>query len=130
MVLSITTANNTHSAHDIIVYGISTRALSIARSIWTSLQTIPGGRITDLETKYHELIKEATSDMIAKAKEHGGHKIISIKYDIAELSRGQGNGFLICYCYGTSIKDASAGGKRSGKRKKHTTKKSKMKRKK
>lgn len=87
-----------------LVTGMSVRAISIFRGLFSGLMSIPGGKMEAIEKKFIEAREEALKEMVQNAKANGATRVIAVDIDVSELSRGDTNAFIVFTATGTALK--------------------------
>lgn len=110
-----------------LVTGMSIRAISVFRGLFSGIMSIPGGKIEVIEQKFVEAREEALQEMIQNAKANGSTRIIAVDIDVSELSRGDANAFIVFTATGTALKPKNKKNTQNGGRKKTNKRTSKKK---
>lgn len=87
-----------------VVMGVSVRAISALRQLFSGVASIFGGRRGELEKKLIEARKEAIDEMSANAKLAGADEVIGLHVEMSELSSGDRDGYFIVSATGTAVK--------------------------
>lgn len=87
-----------------VVMGVSVRAISALRQLFSGVASIFGGRRGELEKKLIEARKEAVDEMSTNAKLAGADEVIGMHIEMSELSTGNRDGYLIVSATGTAVK--------------------------
>lgn len=105
-----------------LVTGMSIRAISVFRGIFSGFSSLTGGKMDAIEQKFIEAREEALKEMLENAKANGATRIIAVDIDVSELSRGDTNAFIVFTATGTALKphtnrknNAQNGGRKSKK---------------
>lgn len=87
-----------------VVMGVSVRAISSLRQLFSGVASIFGGRRGELEKKLIEAREEAIQEMKDNATSSGADIVYGVHIDTSELSRGNSDGFLVVSATGTGFK--------------------------
>jgi uncharacterized protein YbjQ (UPF0145 family) len=87
-----------------VVMGVSVRAISTLRQLFSGVASIFGGRRGELEKKLIQAREEAIDEMSANANLAGADEVIGMHVDMSELSTGDRDGYLIVSATGTAVK--------------------------
>lgn len=87
-----------------VVMGVSVRAISALRQLFSGVASIFGGRRGELEKKLIQAREEAIDEMSANARLAGADEVIGLHVEMSELSTGDRDGYLIVSATGTAVK--------------------------
>ena len=87
-----------------VVMGVSVRAISALRQLFSGVASLFGGRRGELEKKLIEAREEAIDEMSTNAKLAGADEVIGLHVEMSELSTGDRDGYLVVSATGTAVK--------------------------
>lgn len=88
-----------------IVMGVSVRAISALRQLFSGLMSIVGGRRGELEKKLIEAREEAIQEMRDNAVTMGADEVIGVHVEMSEISQGDRDGYMVVSATGTAVKN-------------------------
>lgn len=87
-----------------IVMGVSVRAISALRQLFSGLASIVGGRRGEIEKKLIEAREEAIQEMRNNAVTMGANEVIGVHVEMSEISQGDRDGYIVVSATGTAVK--------------------------